>query len=60
MAFINISKKPTSTIHANNSAFYEEIAHVTQREPGRLLACDQQPWWTHEPRRPAPTLPRPN
>jgi hypothetical protein len=56
----NISKKPTNTIHANNSAFYEEIAHVIQKEPVDCRRATSQPWWSHEPRRPALTLPGPN
>jgi hypothetical protein len=33
MEFINISKKAMNTIHANDSTFYDEIAHVIQKEP---------------------------
>lgn len=33
MQFINGSKKPFNTIHANNYLFYEEIAHVIAKEP---------------------------
>lgn len=33
MEFINGSKKPINTIHANNYEFYEELAHVIAKEP---------------------------
>lgn len=33
MRFINQSKKSFNTIHANNFAFYEELAHVIAKEP---------------------------
>jgi hypothetical protein len=33
MQFINGSKKPFNTVHANNYAFYEELAHVIAKEP---------------------------
>ena len=33
MEFINCSKVPHNTIHANTFAFYEELDHVIQKEP---------------------------
>ncbi|MDB6142507.1 MAG: hypothetical protein JWP80_1551 [Pseudomonas sp.] len=33
MEFINGSKKPINTIHANNFEYYEEVAHVIAKEP---------------------------
>ena len=33
MQFINASKKIFNPIHANNSLFYEELAHVIAKEP---------------------------
>ena len=33
MEFINGSKVPFNTIHANNFEFYEELDHVIQKEP---------------------------
>ena len=33
MQFINASKKIFNTIHANNSLFYKELAHVIAKEP---------------------------
>ncbi len=33
MEFINISKVPFNTVHANNFEFYEELDHVIQKEP---------------------------
>ena len=33
MQFINGSKKPFNTIHANNFEFYQELDHVIQKEP---------------------------
>jgi hypothetical protein len=37
MQFINGSKVPYNTIHANNFEFYEELDHVIQREPLELF-----------------------
>jgi len=31
--FINVSKVPFNTVHANTFEFYEELAHVIQKEP---------------------------
>ncbi|HSJ02881.1 MAG TPA: DUF1254 domain-containing protein, partial [Verrucomicrobium sp.] len=33
MEFINCSKVPFNTVHANNFEFYEELDHVIQKEP---------------------------
>ena len=33
MEFVNGSKVPFNTIHANNFEFYEELDHVIQKEP---------------------------
>ena len=33
MEFINASKVPYNTVHANNFEFYEELDHVIQKEP---------------------------
>ncbi len=33
MEFINVSKVPFNTVHANDFEFYEELDHVIQREP---------------------------
>ena len=33
MQFVNCSKVPLNTIHANNFEFYEELDHVIQKEP---------------------------
>ena len=33
MEFINGSKVPFNTVHANNFEFYEELDHVIQKEP---------------------------
>ena len=37
MEFINSSKVPYNTIHANTFAFYEELDHVIQKEPIEFL-----------------------
>ena len=37
MEFINTSKVPYNTIHANTFAFYEELDRVIQKEPLDLL-----------------------
>ena len=37
MEFINCSKVPHNTIHANTFAFYEELDHVIQKEPIELI-----------------------
>ena len=37
MEFVNVSKVPFNTIHANNFEFYEELDHVIQREPLALF-----------------------
>ena len=33
MQFINASKVPVNTVHANNFEFYQELDHVIQKEP---------------------------
>jgi hypothetical protein len=37
MEFINASKNPINTVHANNIEFYEELDQVIQREPVDFL-----------------------
>lgn len=37
MEFINGSEKPFNTIHANNFEFYEELAHVINKEPVEFI-----------------------
>ena len=37
MKFFNGSEKPFNTVHANNFEFYNELAHVIQREPVSML-----------------------
>jgi len=37
MKFFNGSEKPFNTIHANNFEFYNELAHVIEREPVGLI-----------------------
>ena len=37
MKFYNGSEKPFNTIHANNFEFFNELAHVIEREPVGLI-----------------------
>jgi hypothetical protein len=37
MQFINASKVPYNTVHANNVEFYDELDHVIQKEPVELF-----------------------